>query len=221
MRSTAEKIATHALTQRPLPGTIVDVMRVATKDDAAVVTELIVAAFYDDPTWSWAFPDPRLRREQHRRLWRLLVDAALRFSWVWLAPHDTSTSVWIPPGETELTESQEDELAQLVGELLDSDAPRVMEAFELFEDAHPRDEPHYYLSLLATDPRQSGHGYGLGLLKANLAIIDEEYLPAYLEASNPANVPLYERYGFRVVGHFDLPDGPRVHTMWRDPTPSS
>jgi GNAT superfamily N-acetyltransferase len=180
---------------------------------------MIVAAFYDDPTWSWAFPDAGQRRAQHREFWRMFVDAALRFPWVWLAPRETSTSVWIPPGEVEMTEEQGEELERLVTDLLDAPkAERVLRAFELFEDAHPRDQEHYYLSLLATDPRQSGHGYGLGLLAANLAVIDEEGVPAYLEASNPANVPLYERHGFRVVGHFDLPDdGPRVHTMWRDP----
>jgi GNAT superfamily N-acetyltransferase len=124
--------------------------------------------------------------------------------------------MWIPPGETELTPEGEDQLVLLLTELLGDGAERVMHAFELFEEAHPRDEPHFYLSVLATDPQHRGHGYGRGLLAANLATIDEAGMPAYLEASNPANVPLYERYGFRVNGSFDLPDGgPRVHTMWR------
>ena len=191
--------------------------RVATPADADTVTDLIVEAFYDDPTWSWAFPDATKRRSQHRRFWRLFVDAAVRRQSAWLAAQDTSTSVWVPPGETELSPEEEELLEPLLSELLGSDAARVMEAFELFEAAHPRDEPHYYLSLLATDPRHRGHGYGLRLLADNLAFVDESGLPAYLEASNPANVPLYERYGFRVIGKFDLPDnGPRVHTMWRD-----
>jgi len=191
--------------------------RVATPADAGTVTDLIVEAFYDDPTWSWAFPDPTLRRSQHRRFWRLFVDAAVRRQSAWLAAHETSTSVWVPPGDVELSPAEEELLESLLSELLGSDAARVVEAFELFEDAHPRDEPHFYLSLLATHPRHRGHGYGLQLLADNLAQVDERRLPAYLEASNPANVPLYERHGFRVVGLFDLPDGgPGVHTMWRD-----
>lgn len=41
-----------------------------------------------------------------------------------------------------------------------------------------------------------------------------------LEASNLANVPLYERYGFEVRGSFILPeDGPEVFTMWREAAP--
>lgn len=191
--------------------------RVAAPADADTVTHLVVEAFYDDPTWSWAFPDPGRRRSQHRRFWRLFVDAAVRRQSAWLAVDDTSTSVWVPPGEAELSPAEEEVLDRLLVELLGGDAARVVEAFELFEDAHPRNEPHFYLSLLATDPRHRGHGYGLRLLADNLAQVDERGLPAYLEASNPANVPLYERYGFRVVGQFDLPDdGPRVNTMWRD-----
>jgi hypothetical protein len=52
-----------------------------------------------------------------------------------------------------------------------------------------------------------------------LRTVDAEGAPAYLEASNPANVPLYERYGFCVVGAFTLPDGgPDVVRMWRQPS---
>ena len=54
------------------------------------------------------------------------------------------------------------------------------------------------------------------LLAANLAQIDDEGMPAYLESSNPANDHRYERLGFRRIGQFTLPDdGPVVTTMWR------
>jgi ribosomal protein S18 acetylase RimI-like enzyme len=54
-------------------------------------------------------------------------------------------------------------------------------------------------------------------LAGNLRRIDEAGMPAYLEASNPANVALYERHGFKVRGSFTLPgDGPEVFTMWRE-----
>ena len=56
------------------------------------------------------------------------------------------------------------------------------------------------------------------LLAANLARIDDEGLPAYLESSNPANDERYERVGFERVGEFSTPDGSHtVVTMWREP----
>jgi GNAT superfamily N-acetyltransferase len=189
--------------------------RISTPGDAAIAVELLVGAFYDDPTWSWAFPDPDRRRDQQRAPWQLFVQGALRYSGVWLADGAVATSVWIPPGGSELTPEQEVEVEQLLVDQLGDDAGRVLRAIDLFDDARPKDETHYYLTLLGTEPAQRGHGYGLGLLAANLALVDAEGFPAYLESSNPANVPLYERFGFRTIGSFELAGGPTVHTMWR------
>ena len=57
----------------------------------------------------------------------------------------------------------------------------------------------------------------MALLAENLARIDEEAMPAYLESSNPDNDKRYERLGFRRVGEFSTPDGScTVATMWRE-----
>ena len=191
--------------------------RVASPQDRDVVVAILVSAFYNDPTWSWAFPDPSLRAEQHRRLWGLLVEGAMRYPWVWLTPGNTATSVWIPPNGTDLSEEQEAALEPTIVEMLGADAAPVINGFELFDRAHPREVPHFYLTLLGTRAEHRGRGYGLDLLAGNLRRIDEAGMPAYLEASNPANVALYERHGFEVRGSFKLPgDGPKVFTMWRD-----
>lgn len=191
--------------------------RVATPDDAATATEILVRAFYNCPTWGWVFPDPAVRAEQHRAFWGLLVEGGLRFPWVWLAAGEVTTSVWIPPGETELSAEQEASIEPMLVDLMGPASSRVLAALEAFDANHPHDEPHYYLSLLGTDPAHHGHGYGLALLEANLRLIDAQGAAAYLESSNPANVPLYERYGFRPLGSFEIANGgPTVPTMWRE-----
>jgi GNAT superfamily N-acetyltransferase len=194
-------------------------MRRATAQDVPTVVDILVSAFYEDPTWAWAFPDPSRRAEQHRRVWTLFVEGAVRYPWVWLADNDTAAAVWLPPDSTDMSEEQEAALEPLVIELVGADAPRVMETFEVFERAHPRDEPHFFLSLLGTRAEHRGRGLGLALLADNLREIDRLGIPAYLEASNPANVALYERYGFAVRSSFTLPGGPEVATMWRDAQP--
>ncbi|TFC16828.1 GNAT family N-acetyltransferase [Cryobacterium algoritolerans] len=191
--------------------------RIATPDDRDEVVEILVSAFYNDPTWSWAFPDPSLRAEQQRRLWTLFVDGAMRYPRVWLTPGNTATAVWIPPNGTDLSDEQEAALKPTIEEMLGADAGPVMEAFDLFDQAHPRDMAHFYLSLLGTRAENRGRGYGLDLLASNLRLIDLAGMPAYLEASNPSNVALYERHGFKVHGSFTLPKGgPDIVTMWRD-----
>jgi ribosomal protein S18 acetylase RimI-like enzyme len=128
-----------------------------------------------------------------------------------------AASVWIPPGGTELAVQDEARLAPLLEELVGERAGDVIELLDRFDAAHTRDEPHYYLSLLGTHPAHSGLGIGMGLLAENLAGIDRERMPAYLESSNPANNHRYQRHGFEKIGEFYPPGSNNpVTTMWRD-----
>ena len=58
----------------------------------------------------------------------------------------------------------------------------------------------------------------MALLTETLGRIDAEHAPAYLESSNPVNIPRYESVGFVPRSTFELPDdNGTVTTMWRDP----
>lgn len=177
------------------------------------LTELLTEAFAGDPLWRWAFP----KLEAMAEWWRFCVGSALRYPWVWVAGDFAAASVWIPPGGVELTDEEEERVESLLSELVGPRTPEVLGILEEFEAAHPREQPHYYLSLLGTADRHRGQGIGIALLAENLRVIDEDGAPAHLESSNPANNPRYERMGFRWTGEFTTPDGERtVATMWRD-----
>jgi GNAT superfamily N-acetyltransferase len=125
-------------------------------------------------------------------------------------------AVWIPPGERELTAAQEDQLGEHCVAYLGSRSDRCLELLAQMEEVHPREVEHYYLSLLATHPDRRGQGIGMRLLAHDLAAIDAEHVPAYLESSNPANKVKYEMLGFEPVRAFAAPgQGPVVTTMWR------
>jgi GNAT superfamily N-acetyltransferase len=206
------------VTGRPYRPQSVDARR-AVAADLPAVTETLARAFYADPVWSWAFSDPERRLEQLRAAWGLVAEAAIGYEWTWLTGDCAAVALWIPPGKPELSPEDEERLESLVEGMLGERATRVLETFERFDAAHPQDAPHFYLSLLATHPEYSGRGLGMGLLADGLARIDAEGAPAFLESSNPANTPRYERLGFVVSGDFELPeDGPSVTQMWRDPT---
>ena len=191
--------------------------RRATHDDVDRIASIITDAFLDDPCWGWAFPDQSRRHQQQGWLWRSMALGALRYPWVWITENEAAVSVWIPPDGTELSAEQEATVEPTLRHMLGDGADRALRTLELFDENHPHDEPHHYLSLLAVDPAQRGRGLGLGLLQDNLRVLDRSGGAAYLEASNPANVPLYQRYGFVVRGSFTLPEGgPEVVTMWRD-----
>jgi GNAT superfamily N-acetyltransferase len=151
-----------------------------------------------------------------------VAEAALSYGSAWLTGDCAAVALWIPPGKPELRPEDEERLEGLLTELLGDGAGRVQDTFERFEAAHPDGDPHYYLSLLGTNPDSRGQGLGMGLLAATLERIDAEGAPAFLESSNPVNTPRYERLGFRRCGEFELPeDGPSVTQMWREPSGSA
>jgi GNAT superfamily N-acetyltransferase len=189
-----------------------------TEIEADRVAELFALAFFDDPTWSWAFPAPETRMEHYRLWWGLYLHSAVQHGWVWMTGDGGAAALWIPPGKPELTDEDEARVEPMLRELVGSHADDVLTLLERFDSNHPRDVPHYYLSLLGTHPDHRGQGKGMGLLVANLARIDELGMPAYLESSNRANDQRYERLGFVQVGEFAAPaGGPTIAGMWRDP----
>jgi len=190
--------------------------RVARPADLETVTTIVALSFAEDPVWGPAFGDAP-GPEARSAIWRTYLAAAMRFPWTWLSAGDEATSVWFPPGQDEMTADQWDGFVEVMREHLGDDgAVRVVALFERFDAAHPRAEPHYYLSLLGTHPDQRGAGHGMRLVADNLARIDTEGMPAYLESTNAANNDRYRGVGFEVVGSFEghLP-GSAITTMWR------
>jgi GNAT superfamily N-acetyltransferase len=185
--------------------------------EADRIVELLALAFYDDPTWGWAFPDPASRLDQLRAWWGLYVHAAVPYGCVRMAGDGGAAAVWIPPGRPELPEEDEARVEPLLRDLIGSRADDVLALVDTFESNHPHETPHYYLSLLGTHPDHRGQGKGMRLLAATLAQFDAEVIPAYLESSNSANDHRYERLGFARVGEFAVPGGGTVSCMWRDP----
>jgi ribosomal protein S18 acetylase RimI-like enzyme len=77
--------------------------------------------------------------------------------------------------------------------------------------------PHWYLAFVGTRAASRGRGLASALISAVTRRCDADGVGAYLESSDPANVPLYERHGFVVTGEAVIVGGPTVPLMWRDP----
>jgi GNAT superfamily N-acetyltransferase len=185
--------------------------------DADDVTNVVALAFARDPLWGRAMAVPSGSTDHHAEFWRVFVDGALRYAETWITVRGEATSIWIPPNGTEMTAEQEEHLERLVTQHLGDQAGSYLELLARFDANHPREEPHFYLSLLGTHPDFRGHGVGMRLLAHDLELIDGRRAPAYLESSNPANDHRYARLGFKPIGEFSYPgDGPKVTTMWRN-----
>jgi GNAT superfamily N-acetyltransferase len=192
---------------------------VATESDLEAAVATIVAAFHEDPLWSWLFPDSNKRAAQHATVFGLYAESALPKGGVRMADERASAvAIFTPPGERELSEEGEERLGRFMKESLGEHAPAALETLERFTAATPQARPFYYLSFLGTHPGSRGKGIGMGLLAELGAQADREGRPIYLESTNPANTPRYERLGFEGQTQFTTPDDSHmVTTMWREP----
>jgi GNAT superfamily N-acetyltransferase len=191
--------------------------RPAVAGDLDRVTETITLAFATDPVWSVALTRPDGGVDHLPAYWRRFLEHALEQGSLYVLPDSAAVSVWVPPGGDELSSAGMAALEAFVAEHLGLDGAReINELFDRFEANHPRDEPHAYLSLLATHPDHRGRGIGQALLADNLAGWDAAGVPCYLESTNPGNDHRYERAGFRRVGGFTaVRDDAPITTMWR------
>ncbi|ROZ84487.1 N-acetyltransferase [Gordonia sp. OPL2] len=182
---------------------------VVASTDKKLVSAVLAQAFIDDPVVRWMAPDPA----KHRAFFAAMLttghgrenglDVAMRDGAV------VGASVWDPPG---FTTRKVDELRGIIGFIraLGQRASYGQDLERLCAEHRP-DEPYWYLPLIGA----TAHGQGIGttLLHARL---DDMRGPVHLEASNEVNVPLYERFGFEVIGEIQLPnDGPKLWPMRR------
>ena len=92
--------------------------------------------------------------------------------------------------------------------------------FEQMDALHPQ-EAHWHLPLIGVDPAHQGKGIGSALLSHVLNVCDGQKVLAYLEATSPRNVALYERHGFKAVGSIQAANSPLIIAMLRKPRPIS
>ena len=191
------------------------------KADVRKLARTLGRAFYDDPIMMWMLPDAARRAKRLPRIFaamtrhHFLADSAAE-----IASNGSAVgaaALWDPPGRWK--HSRREELLMM---------PSFIRAFglrvsagrqvaELMKKNHP-EEPHWYLAVIGSDPTVRGGGFGQALMRSRLDRCDAEHAPAYLESSNPDNIPYYMRFGFEVTGEIKLPDGgPSMWPMWRAP----
>jgi ribosomal protein S18 acetylase RimI-like enzyme len=185
--------------------------RQATSADTPAFAHTLAAAFFDDPVFSYCYPDARARRALLPRWFEIVTGATLPHGGLYTTDDVVAGAVWLPPGAED-----DDQMAAALGEISGREAETLFGIFERMEAQHPHD-PHHYLFLLGTRPPWQRRGIGSALMRPVLERCDRDAMPAYLEATSEANRGLYLRHGFEVIGEIKLPGGPSMWPMWRDP----
>jgi ribosomal protein S18 acetylase RimI-like enzyme len=188
-------------------------VRTATSADEVAAIAVVVLAFSSDPAARWTWPDPEQYLAHFPAFVRAFGGKAFAYENAYQVGENAGAALWLPP------DVHPDEEA--VSSLLESTAPKhnqrdAAEIFERMGRYHPR-EPHWYLPLIGVDPSQQGRGFGSALMQHALIPCDREKKLAYLESTNPSNIPLYERHGFEVLGTIQVGTAPPIFPMLRKP----
>ena len=191
----------------------IDAVWVADPGAAARLLATLTCAFIDDPLVRWLYPEADSYLLHYPAFVRAFGGGAFELGTAWRSEDFAACALWYPPG------NEPDEKA-LLAVIADSVAPgRHAEVFALLEamgKVHPT-EPHWYLTLIGVDATSQGCGVGAMLLRTTLGLCDRDGLPAYLEASNPRNIPFCERHGFRRREALCVGSCPPIVPMWRRP----
>lgn len=187
--------------------------------DREAVARDLAAAFAGDPVFQWFLRDDSRRDEGRLKLFQLLTGAGLADGEILRPASGGAASIWMP--STALGPSPFWEELRLLPTILAATGfarfGRMSAMRAAMDKNHPMDREHAYLWFIGVAPEAQGMGVGSRLLAAGLERVDAQRLPAYLESSNPANVPLYRRFGFEVVGQIrPSPDAPALDAMWRE-----
>ena len=187
------------------------VARRATSADVRELSRTLAAAFFDDPVFSYCYPDPARRRQITPRFFEIVTEANLAHGEIYTTDDAVAGAVWVPPGVED-----DEQMGAALGEISGEYAQTLFTIFELMGENHPH-EPHHYLFVLGTRPEWQSPGLGSALMRPVLDMCDRDAMPAYLEATSEGNRRLYLRHGFEVTGEIQLPDGPSMWPMWRTP----
>lgn len=192
--------------------------QVATSAAMNEIAATLAAAFDDDPMVTYLLPvGLRGRDGRLRNFMRAPASLALRNGSLWTTPDRKAAAAWQPPNRWKPGPADMLRLAPRTTWAMRTRALLGMRVMQVLEDAHPT-EPHWYLEVLGTHPDRQGKGLGRAVVEPVLEMCDRDGLPAYLESSKESNIPYYERFGFKVTGTLDMPDGgPRLWPMWREP----
>ena len=186
-------------------------VRTVPPQDRHRVTATLVLAFSTDPMSRWSLPDPSVFLANFPDLVRAFSGSAFEDASAYATPDYCGAAVWLRPGRAS-------DVDALIGVLQKAMSPDRFEQggalFEQMEAFHPR-EPHWYLPLIGVDPAHQGRGYGARLMNHALQECDRSRMPAYLESSNPKNVPFYTSFGFEVMGEIQSGTSPVMYPMLR------
>ncbi len=173
--------------------------------------EVLGRAFQNYPLFEYSFPDELEREKIAIHFFQFILSYGIRYGEIYTtSPNLEGVAVWLTSDNYPMTFwrlIRSVPLSIILG-LGREGGGRMRYPGEYIDAMHRRLAPfkHWFLQEIGVDPQFRGRGYAGKLLRPMFDRIDEEALPCYLETLDEQNVPLYERFGFKVVEKSIIPE---------------
>ena len=187
--------------------------RTVTQADEASAIDTVVLAFAADPMTRWTWPDAHEYLTSMPSMVRAFAGGAFLHQGAHCTDGYAGTALWLPPTVHPDEEAMTQLFQRTVSASIRNDLFGVLEQMGKY---HPSDS-HWYLPLIGVDPAHQNQGHGGALMAYALEQCDRDHLPAYLESTNPRNMPLYLRHGFEALGTIQVGTSPPMVPMLRRP----
>jgi ribosomal protein S18 acetylase RimI-like enzyme len=192
-------------------------VRRATPADTDTIAEILTRGFFNDPVMEWIVPDPADRGRYAYNFFKAFGGAAIPANLTFVDSNGGSAAIWLPVDPAN-PEPEDPELGAQIAEVVGPYIERFAEVDQIMQSLHPDHTAHAYLHFVSTVPERQGQGLGRAVIEAYLKELDAAGTPAYLEATTIQSARLYRRLGFEHLSFtIDLPDGPSMYPMWREP----
>lgn len=189
-------------------------VRPAGRKDRAAITRMLGAAFQDEPTMCFIFPDAEDRRRRMPRVFAILYDGAAANGECYVTPGGEAATLWRAPGAAQIGFIEKLRQGWPWLRAAGFSLPRAVTVDDAI-NAHQPDVPHWYLHIAGCAPARQGQGFGSAAVRAGLARADADGVPASLETATIENVRFYEGLGFAVTHTWEVPRGPKMWSMLR------
>jgi ribosomal protein S18 acetylase RimI-like enzyme len=171
----------------------------------------LVTAFISDPFVRWMFPDAKQYLHYFPQALKYFAGRAFDHGSAYRSEDFKAAALWLPPG----VGPDEEALGTVLQEGVATE--RQGAVFAILEQVGASHPPvaHRYLPAIGVEPMFQGKGYASALLAQGVEVCDGAHVAAYLEATNPVNIPLYKRFGFEVVGEIQAGSSQPIFPMLR------
>lgn len=191
-------------------------VRSASSSDAGPLSHALARAFRDDPVHVWLFPDRRGRLGRSQRVFSILLRDLIPRGTVFTTPGVEGAALWVSPADTSRSLLRGMSLGIQMIPVLRTSLGRGIRLERAFKHILPG-EPYWYLLALGVAPEHQEKGIGFALMEPVLDRCDEAGQSAHLETAVEDNLGYYANLGFELVAEADLPNGPTLYRMRRNP----